>query len=401
MQAQSLPIFFKPELSGILRIVILSLPCIALTKIFLSALTGFKLVKYAILVDEFVRPTIRALFIFLAIVFGLGLNGFVWAWVITSIIAVILSGYFLIKEMGKFEEGKSSIRTKSLFDFSLPMWIGRLLTVNNKKIGLILVGIFLANDQIGIYGAGERIVPLILIPFMAFNAIYAPIISNLYATNNISEIEATYKVGCRWVIMLTLPVFVLIFIFSKEIVLICGQDYADSEKVLLVLLVAEMVNISTGSTSNIIAMTGKTIYNLINSVVTLVLNIVLCLIMIREYGAIGAAYALGISVVVVNLLQLAEIYYLYKIHPFSLQHYKPVFSCALSLIIVLLMKTTLKFIPQYLEVSIIIVVFSISYIIFIVLLGLSNEDRMILKKIQDRINSVLVVFKNKKEGHTV
>ena len=381
-------IFRKPELSHVLRIMILSLPFIALMNILSSALKGFKLVKYSILIEQVVRPTLR--FILIVVAFGIGwrLIGVVWAWVIASIIAFLLTGYFLTLEVRKLGGEKVRKSMKDLFKFSLPVWIDRMLATNNRSIGILLIGVFLAADQAGIYSVGQRIIPLILVPFMAFNTIYSPIISSLYANERLNELEATYKIGSRWVIGLTLPVFVLMMFFSQEIVLIFGRGFAESHKVLLVLLISQMINVGTGSTSSILSMTGRPIYNLVNSVVALLLNIIFCFVMIKKFGVVGAAYSFGISIAVVNLLQIAEVYYLYRIHPFSLDHLKLFTSCILSLIVVFVLNTAFKSLPLYLEVAVVTSGFLVSYVAFLLLLGMSHEDRMILQKMRDRLYSL-------------
>ena len=379
-------IFRKPELAHVLRIMILSLPFVALMNVILSALEGSRLIKYRIVVEQVARPTVR--FILVAAAFGIGwrLMGVVWAWVIASFIAFLLSGYFLIREERKVHGEIVRKSMKDIFKFSLTVWIDRMLSKNNRIIGVLLIGVFLTADQAGIYSVGQRIIPLVLIPFMAFNTIYSPIISGLFAKNSLNELEATYKVGSRWIIGLTLPIFVLMMAFSKEIVLVFGKGFADSHKVLLVLLISQMINVGTGSTSSVLSMTGKPIYNLVNSVIALLLNVSLCIVMIKKFSTVGAAYSLGISIVVVNFLQIAEVYYLYRIHPFSLAQLKLLASCMLSLIVVFVLSTAFHSLPMYLNVAMVSGSFLSCYVMFLLLFGLSAEDRMIWQKIHDRIN---------------
>lgn len=379
-------LFDKSELVPILRILVMALPFMALTQIFLSALQGATLVKYGILIDEVLRPTIRFIVIAAAFAIGLRLIGVVWAWVIAALILFLLSGYFLKQETSKLKQKKVKVKIKTVFEFSLPLWMSRIITKNNRHIGLLLIGIFLAADQAGIYSVGMRMTPFILIPFMAYNAIFSPIISSLYANQKFNELESIYKIGTRWVISLTLPIFVLMILFSSEIVLIFGRGFSDSYRVLIILLIAEMINVSTGSTSYVLSMTGKPLYNLMNSMIVLTLNIFLSVIMIKKFGTVGAAYALGISIITVNFLQLVEVYYLFRIHPFSLGHLKPFVSCFFSGLIVLFLRTQLRFLSPYVVGVIIFVVFSLSYLIFLSILGLSSEDRLILKNIGERFN---------------
>lgn len=374
-------IFGKPELAPVLRIMTLSLPFWALMRLFLSALQGAKLVKYSILIEQVLRPSIRFLLVAVAFAIGLQLMGVVWAWVIASFIAFLLSGYFLIRETKKFKKKRVKVKIKTVLAFSLPLWMSNIISKYNREIGLLLIGVFLTADQAGIFSVAMRMMPFILIPFMAYNAIFSPIISSLYTNNKLNELETIYKIGSRWVISLTLPIFVLMVFFSKEIISIFGRGFSASQEVLIVLLIAQMVNVITGSAMHVLTMTGKPIYNLINSIIIFLLNIILCTVMINKFGAIGAAYALGITISIVQFLQLAEVYYLLKIHPFSWELLKPFVSCFFSLTIILFLRTGLKFLPPHCLSVLVLGIFSISYLMFLVLLGLSNEDRIILQKL--------------------
>ena len=126
-------IFGKPELANVLKIMILALPFIALMHIFLSALKGAKLIKYNILVEQVVRPTLRFILIVAAFEIGWRLRGVVWAWVIASFYRIFVAGYFLMREVRKLDEEKSRMRMKDLFTFSLPVWIHRMLCEIQQK----------------------------------------------------------------------------------------------------------------------------------------------------------------------------------------------------------------------------------------------------------------------------
>jgi O-antigen/teichoic acid export membrane protein len=394
-------IFGKPELAAVLRIMSLALPFMKLMQLFLSALQGAKLVKYRILIEHLLRPTIRFLVIAVAFAIGLRLMGVVLAWVTASFIAFLLSGYFLMRELRKFKQDKVVVKGKTVLKFSLPLWMSDVIIKNNRNIGVLLIGIFLSADQAGIYSVAMRMMPFILIPFMAYNNIFSPIISGLYANDKLGELEVLYKIGSRWVLVLTLPVFVLIVFFSKDIISIFGQGFSASHEVLMILLVAQMVNVSTGSAMFMLTMTGKPIYNLINSGIIFLLNIILCVVLINKFGAIGAAYALGISIASVQVLQLAEVYYLYRFHPFSLAHLKPIVGCFFSMVIIFILKASLIFLPPYLLAALLGVVFSISYLLFLVLLGISQEDRAILQNIANNLRSLLLKRSNHNEKHSI
>ena len=378
-------IFGKPELTAIIRTMAISLPFLSLMQIFLSVLQGAQLVKYSIYLEQALRPTARLALIVLFFACGLGVLGVVWAWIIASILCFWFSAYFLYKHMKVNRQKAATVSVKDIFTFSLPLWLSNIIRKNNVDIGILLVGAFLTSEQAGIYSVGLRMMPFLLVPMMAFSAIFSPIASGLFAKDSMNELGKLYKTGSRWVVTLTLPTFVLMVYFSKEIVSIFGQGFSGSREIMIILLVAQMINTATGSTADVLSMTGKTIYNLMNSIITFILNIGLTILFIEKFGPIGAAYALGASITAIQLMQLVEVWALYRIHPFSFNHLKPAGSCLLSLLFMALFKNALN-IPDTIHwVLFQVVLFLTSYIVLLMISGLSNEDRIIVEKIGRRI----------------
>jgi hypothetical protein len=76
-------------------------------------------------------------------------------------------------------------------------------------------------------------------------------------------------------------------------------------------------------------------------------------------------------------------------------------GCFFSIVIIFILKANLKFLPPYLLAALLGVVFSISYLLFLVLLGISQEDRVILQKIANKLSSLLLKRSNHNEKHSI
>ena len=108
------------------------------------------------------------------------------------------------------------------------VFLSRFFYQNRNMIGILILGGFYPAAQIGIYGIALRAIPFILIPLFAFNMVFSPIISDLFTQGKLEELARVYKTGSKWVISATLPMFILITFFSKEIVTIFGSGFAES-----------------------------------------------------------------------------------------------------------------------------------------------------------------------------
>ncbi|RLC26141.1 MAG: hypothetical protein DRH21_02920, partial [Deltaproteobacteria bacterium] len=274
---------------------------------------------------------------------------------------------------------------KKIFSFSLPLLFSQLFYQNINIIGIIIIGIFLPASKTGIYTVAMRVIPFILIPLVAYNAIFSPIISDFFTKHKMEELKNIYKTGSRWVITITLPIFVLVIFFSKEIVTVFGPGFAESAQIVTLVLIAQMFNVSSGSTGIILSMTGKTLYNLFNTGILCVLNIVLTLFLISRFGVIGVAYAYTISIILIQLLQMGQVWYFYKIQPYSLGHLKPAISCLTAFLIIRFFENSFSMAHGLISSLVLVVIFVSIYGIFLIFAGVSQDDRMILEKIRHKI----------------
>ena len=81
-------------------------------------------------------------------------------------------------------------------------------------------------------------------------------------------------------------------------------------------------------------MSGRSDLALKNNVCAVIVNIILNYLLIPKFGILGAATGTGVSIVILNLLRLTEIFYLMKIHPYRFDYLKPLSAGLISIAIV-------------------------------------------------------------------
>jgi O-antigen/teichoic acid export membrane protein len=129
-------------------------------------------------------------------------------------------------------------------------------------------------------------------------------------------------------------------------------------------------------------MTGHNRIKLFNSFSIVVISIGTNLLLIPPYGVMGAAVAAFISIALINLMRLIEVWYLYRILPYNREFLKPVLAGLFALAAIWLTSNWLD--GQDAIVFMLVqglVVLSV-YLGSIWLLGLSPDDRVIV----DRVN---------------
>jgi O-antigen/teichoic acid export membrane protein len=378
-------IFNKPGLSNVLRIIVIGIPFIVGMQILLSAFQGAKKLKQKIVVQQLILPPSRLMIISLAIFLGGGVSGVVWAWNITAFLGFILTILLFRRHFGWWGTIISNGVRKEVVRYSLPLLFSRVLNQNSNRIGIIIIGILLSAEDVGIYGVAMRSLPFLMVPLVAYNAIFSPIISALYRKGKMRNLEGVYKSGAKWVINVSLPLYALMVYFSDYIVRIFGTSFEKSTEIMVILLSGQLIVVISGSAGFVLSMTGRTLFNLYNSACLCVFNLLLSVMLVKYMGTSGAAYAYIISIALFQLVQLWQVWHLYRILPYRLEHMKPIFACLLAYIVIFVLRNPLSQAGVFLFISIITVLFLSVYFLLMVIMGLSSEDRMILKSFKQRI----------------
>jgi O-antigen/teichoic acid export membrane protein len=106
-----------------------------------------------------------------------------------------------------------------------------------------------------------------------------------------------------WIAILSFPVFALCVAFGTPIaVLFFGEQYRGSGTILSILCIGYYINAAVGFNSLILRVFGRVRYMVTTDLITAAISIVATLLLIREYGAVGAAIGTTGSFLLQNAL---------------------------------------------------------------------------------------------------
>lgn len=386
-------VFNKPELGIVLRILALSIPFTALMQLLLAVAQAFKRVEHKSIIEQMVVPLLKICGAALAIyAFNFGLMGVVVAILFSAIVGALLSAisvwplYPLRGENTKQE--RAVLPTRAMLAFSWPLWLTSLIGRLWNQTGILLLGAFATSEQIGIYHIGTRATIFIVIFLEALNSIFSPIISELYARNDKKSLSTMYQTITRWALTLSVPVFLLLFMFSTEIMAFFGPEFVVGSSVVRILALSQLIFIVTGPSGRILTMTDHPRFNLLNMFLTLVINLLLGFWLIPQYGAFGAAIVGAISITFINTLRLVEVYLLLHIQPYNLTYLKPLVAGLLAATITVLIGQLLPNWPAIWRLGSLGLILGLIYLLVLLALGLDENDQVIIQAVQQRFRAI-------------
>lgn len=376
-------IFHNFELSFALKILLISLPLTAFMNLWLGGIQGFQKIKYRVYVEKIWQPLSRLIFLIIFFIAGLKLLGALLASVFSGLIGLIMAFWYLYK-IFPFNKDKIApvYEKKELIIFSLPVTFVTFFFFITQWLSILMLGYFVPPKEVGIFGAVDRVLPLINLPLQSINTIFFPMIASLYGERALSKLEKLFKMETKWAISLSFPLFLSLCIFARPTLNIFGNAFKEGDGVLIILSAAHMIRVLVGSTGPMLMMTGHQNISLANTFFTALLTIILNYFLIPRYGIMGAAVANAISLIAINLVEVSEIYYILKMHPFRTDILKPIGAgIATSIIFISILHLEFIKVNQYniLFLIILYIMFFTLYLIFIFLLKLSKEDTLIVR----------------------
>lgn len=250
-----------------------------------------------------------------------GLYAALYSFIVSELITIVLRAISIKKLLGthlKLEIKIDSNEKKEFIKYSatvaLVSGIGLLL----QNVDKIMISEYLDLQSVGIYKVSQNYISLISVfitPFIAF----WPLISKLYSENKNKEIEKEMKRIVRIVTYLVIPMFFLFLFLSDKLLLVFGEDYVSREAqvALIVLAFAFLVDAISGPIGSILTMTKYAKYILYNNIFSLILNIGLNYILIKEYGVVGVAIGTGVSIIANNIISIIEVKFLLGIFSYD------------------------------------------------------------------------------------
>lgn len=384
--------FHKPELKGVFHVYVFCIPFMSVSFVSASATQGFHSTKYAIYIREIFQPSINLLLIFLFSFTSLDLMGVVYAFAISYFLTFILSIYLLSKLYSNtiVEKTRAIFEIKNIIAYSTPLIFASLVNILLAWTDILILGYFLSSRDVSIYRTASLSPFLLMVVLNSYMSIYAPIIADLFQKREMDRMERILKVTTRWIFFITLPPMIIMIFYPKVIITLFGSEFInDGALTLATLALSNFVNCLSGGLAYTLAMTGKQKIEFVNSTILLVLNIILNIFFIPIYGIFGAALAKGITIILIKLFRLAEVYYIYKIHPYSKDYFSGIFAAALS-IIVLCLLGQVNILSQYTLFAIGIIATAGTFLISFYLFAKAEEDRHIIQLLKIKLSRFII-----------
>lgn len=220
------------------------------------------------------------------------------AYAIGVVIAFTLSAFWIKKVDTSLLKKYTA---KQLMHYSFPMLATSSFIFIMGWTDTLMLGYYNDKVDVGIYNVVIRIARIAIIAITSINLVLAPKISELYGNSEVDEMKQLITKSTKLIFVFTVPLVLVIMIANKYVLSIFGNEFIDGGTALIIVMTSQLINAISGSSGQVMNMTGnhKKIRNF--TMYSGVLNISLNFLLIPLYGIIGAAIATASSIIVLNL----------------------------------------------------------------------------------------------------
>lgn len=300
-------IFSKPHLSNYFALASCFVVFKSIMLLNTSAIRGLRLIKIFATM-QFLPHLFNLLFL---IVLGLfwstkdvPVYAVLFGFAATSIIGWFVMEFAFKKRMRPSDKVRS-MPIRTILSISLPMLMTATMMFFIGQIGVLMLGIFRTEAEVGYYSIAVKLATLTTFVLSAVNSMAAPKFSELFHKGKLDDLFYIAKKSARLIAVTTIPILLVLLIFGKLILgIMFGQEFVLAYPALVLLVSGQFVNSISGSTGIFMNMTGhQTVFRNIITIVA-ILNIILNLWLIPYFGANGAAAAAMISIMLWNISTL-------------------------------------------------------------------------------------------------
>lgn len=312
-----------PEATRVLLVLVLLAPLQALDEIVVALLAVFAQHRAIFLRRHVLGPGLRLLTVVGLIVTGAGVLALAAGYVISGLVGVLLYGALTWRTLrrrqilGAAARRERVLPFRELAGFCGPLLSTDLVTSVTAWAGSLLLGVFRGPREVAALMAVLPFAKLNQVALQTFSTLYTPSASRMFARRDMEGLERSYWTTAMWVAVLSFPVFAVTFALAAPVtVLLFGDGYADSAGLLAVLTLGYYLQSSLGPNGTTLAVFHELRWIVGTNVGVAVANVLLNLVLIPAFGAMGAAIAMTLSLVLHNVLKQLGLHLRLGIRPF-------------------------------------------------------------------------------------
>ena len=290
----AISVFSKPHLSFYLALASVFVVFKSLMLLNTQAVRGLRLIRTFALMQIFPQGFNLLLLISLGLLWpgpAVPVFAMLGGFAITGILGWLIMEYAFRQKMYSGEK-VHPVSRRNILSISLPMLMTATMTFIIGQTGVIMLGMFRSESEVGYYAIAVKLATLTSFILGAVNTMAGPKFSELFHSDKMDELFYVARKSAKLIFWTTVPILLGFVIMGRPLLyVVFGHDFTIAYPALVLLVLGQFVHSISGATGLFMNMTGnqKVFRNIV--FIAAVSNIVINLLLTPEYGIYGAAIA--------------------------------------------------------------------------------------------------------------
>jgi O-antigen/teichoic acid export membrane protein len=216
----------------------------------------------------------------------------------------------LLRQRVSTIEGGGNITAREIFSVSVPIYIINLSLFTVGDASFWVAGAFLVATDVADLGVVLKLILLVTMPLLIINLVVQPMISRLFAMDEIDEMEFILRGTSTAASLVSLIITATLLLFPEAVLaLVFGPGFSDAKIVLIVLALGKFVHVWAGSSGNVLMLTGHQKDFMLISLVTGAGAILAYILCVENWGIEGIAIVCATGWAVQNVASVLVVKY--------------------------------------------------------------------------------------------
>jgi O-antigen/teichoic acid export membrane protein len=258
-------------------------------------------------------------------------------YMVAGALGVVIYSGVLIQNLRKqelwkhFNIKKIKFPIKEVFGFSIPLLSTNFVYILRSQMVIVMLKYFHSTLDVASFRAVQPTADLNTVVIQSFAFLFMPTIARMFAKEDQDRINDLYWQSAVWITVISFPIFLVTFSLAKPLTLLLfGEKYAQSGSIMALLALGYYFNAALGFNADTLRVYGRLRYTVVIDFLSMLIGFGLSLILIPQYGAMGAAIGTCVTLIVYNILNHLGLKFLTKINLFEWHYLKVYLSIVLG-----------------------------------------------------------------------
>lgn len=207
--------------------------------------------------------------------------------------------------------------------FTLPMFAAGFATTVQRLGFYPLIALFLTGVAAGVFAVGVLVGTLVRLPLMGINQFIPPVAAALHEEDHREALKRLYHVTSRLVLVGVTGLAVPVIVYRKSVMGLFGPEFVAYAGLLPLFILAQYGACAAGSVGILLMMTDNQRALLVINVVVTTILVAAAVPLTLRFGLWGVVASYLLMLTLNNGLEVAVLYYLEGLQPFTRRHAKP------------------------------------------------------------------------------